>query len=202
MTLEKILEVESNFKDRFVPNYNDLDRIVDELKKMGKRVVLTQGVYDLVHEGHALYLQKARSYGDILIVGVDTDELTRQRKGPHRPIVPQEERLNMLLHLRYVDIVTLRNAEDEIGALIKLVSPDTLITSESTTDFSQIGPPPEAYQPYCKQIIILPHQATTSTTARIRLLSIQGADQLADNLMKSIPRLVKEALAGIKSSKT
>lgn len=200
MTLEKILEIESNFEDRFVPDYDDLDRIVDELKKMGKRVVLTQGVYDLVHEGHALYLQKARSYGDILIVGVDTDELTRRRKGPHRPIVPQKERLNMLLHLRYVDIVTLRNAKDEISTLIELVCPDVLVTSATTEDFP--GKDMKMYESYCGNIITLPPQATTSTSARIRLLSIKGADQLADNLIQNIPKLVKEALAGIKGGKS
>ena len=82
MTLQKILEFGSNFDNRFIPDYDDLGRIVSELRKVGKRVVLTQGVYDLVHEGHALYLQKARSYGDILIVGVDTDD-TRLDSGGH-----------------------------------------------------------------------------------------------------------------------
>jgi D-glycero-beta-D-manno-heptose 1-phosphate adenylyltransferase len=191
-----------DLKDRFISDYEELRTLIKEYRKLKKRIVLTQGVFDLVHEGHALYLEKARSYGDILIVGVDTDELTRKRKGPHRPIVPEQERLSMLLHLRHVDIVTLRDAEHEIGALIKLVCPDVLVTSESTVDFSKIGPPPKAYQPYCKQIVTLPHQATTSTTARVRLLSIQGADQLANHLIENIPKLVNEALAGIRGGKS
>lgn len=200
-TLEDIVNPSTDLESRFVPDYKDLKNLVEECRSAGRRIVLTQGVFDLVHEGHALYLQKARSYGDILVVGVDTDELTRKRKGPNRPIVPERERLNMLLHLRHVDIVTLRNVDDEIGALIKLVCPDVLITSESTADFSKIGPPPDAYDSYCKQIVTLPHQATTSTTARIRLLSIQGADQLADHLIEKIPKLVRDALAGIKGEK-
>ncbi|MAG12404.1 D-glycero-beta-D-manno-heptose 1-phosphate adenylyltransferase [bacterium] len=192
MTLQKILEFGSNFDNRFIPDYDDLGRIVSELRKVGKRVVLTQGVYDLVHEGHALYLQKARSYGDILIVGVDTDELTQQRKGLHRPIVPQKERLSMLSHLRYVDIVTLRNAKDEIGALIKLVCPDVLITSATTKDFPEEDM--KVYESCCGNIITLPPQATISTTARIRNLEIGGADRLADELHKRIPAVVADAL--------
>jgi rfaE bifunctional protein nucleotidyltransferase chain/domain len=137
-------------------------------------VVLTQGVYDLLHEGHALYLEMAKSYGDILIVGVDSDELTRLRKGPNRPIVPQEERVKMLIHLRHVDVVTLREAHHDIGELIRLVHPDVLITSTSTEDFKKdLGK--GTYNEYCGEIVVLPPQAATSTTARIRNLTIEGA---------------------------
>ena len=87
---KKILETKTNFASRFVPDHAELKKLVDEFKKEGLKVVLTQGVYDLLHEGHALYLEVAKSYGDLLIVGVDSDELTRMRKGPNRPIVPQE----------------------------------------------------------------------------------------------------------------
>src|SRR5581483_4103234 len=96
--------------DRFLPSHTALARTVEDLKQQGHKIVLTQGVYDLIHEGHARYLQAAKAHGDVLIVGVDSDELTRLRKGPNRPIVPEQERINMLLHLRHVDIVTVREA--------------------------------------------------------------------------------------------
>ena len=198
--LKNILAPGSNLEDRFIPDYGELQEVVEQCKKMGYKIVLTQGVYDLVHEGHALYLEKARSHGDLLIVGVDTDELTRERKGQNRPVVPQEERRQMLVNLRHVDIVTLRDVEHGIEALIKLVCPDVLITSETTKDFPQKDI--DVYEPYCGEIITLPLQATTSTTARIRLLSINGADRLADDLMKGIPKLVKRALAGIKNGQS
>jgi D-beta-D-heptose 7-phosphate kinase/D-beta-D-heptose 1-phosphate adenosyltransferase len=190
--IKNILESGTNIRDRFIPDYNELKAVVEDLKRMGYRIVLTQGVFDLLHEGHALYLEKARSYGDILIVGVDTDRYTRQRKGPNRPIVPQIERINMLIHLRHVSIITLRDLHQEKGALIEAVRPNVLITSESTRDF-----PPEdmeAYREMCGEIVILPPQATTHTSARIRLLSIDGADQLAKELSERVPKLVQETL--------
>lgn len=190
--IEKILSQYSHSEDRFISDYDELKTLVDELKARGMRVVLTQGVFDLLHEGHARYLERALSYGDVLIVGVDTDEFTRARKGPNRPVVPFQERLNMLSHLRHVSILTQRDVNQEIGTLIRTIRPDTLITSESTKDFpiSEV----EAYREYCGDIVTLPPQATTSTTARIRTLTIDGADMLARSLEKRIPEVVREAL--------
>jgi rfaE bifunctional protein nucleotidyltransferase chain/domain len=179
-------------KERFVPDYKELKDIVEHLKKVGYKIVLTQGVYDLIHEGHALYLEAARSHGDVLIVGVDSDALTKQRKGPERPIVPQEERLKMLVHLRHVDLVTIRDVQHGIGDLIKLVKPDVLVVSKSTGDFT--AKQVKEYDKYCGKIVTLPPQATTSTSARIRLLAIEGAEKLA----REITKLTQEFLAKIR----
>jgi len=199
MTLKGILDPQSNFKDRFIPDYNELKSVTEELRENGHKIVLTQGVYDLLHIGHCLYLESAKSYGDILIVGVDSDALTRERKGPKRPIVPQEERLQMLVGLRVVDILTLRGLEHGIDALIECVEPDVLITSETTTDF-----PPEKIKTlsvFCGEMITLPAQATVSTTARIRNVEIGGADELAEELNKRIPSVVKSALRALKGGR-
>jgi D-glycero-beta-D-manno-heptose 1-phosphate adenylyltransferase len=179
---KKILAPETNFEHRLVADQKLLKKLVEDFKKDGKKIVLTQGVWDLIHEGHALYLQAAKSYGDVLIVGVDSDELTRARKGPNRPIVPETERLKMLVHLRHVDIVTIREANHDIGDLIRLVCPDVLVTSSSTTDFDQKMK--AEYKNFCGKIITMPPQATTSTTARIRNLTIEGAEKLADEVVK------------------
>lgn len=192
VTVKNILSQGSNLKDRFIPRYRDLERVVKDLKRMGYKIVLTQGVYDMLHEGHARYLEKALSFGDILIVGVDSDELTRRRKGPNRPIVPQQERLHMLAHLRSVSILTVREVNQDIGALIKCVKPDVLITSASTKDFSKKEA--IAYKRYCGKVVVLPPQAATSTTARVRLLTISGADELARDIMQGVPALVTNAL--------
>ena len=197
MMLEKILEFGSNFDHRFVPDYDELSSISQQLREMGKKIVLTQGVYDLVHEGHARYLETAHSHGDILIVGVDTDAFTKKRKGPNRPIVPQDERLRMLVQLRYVDIVTLRDDDDGRHDLIQCVKPDVLITSETTADFEQKTK--QWLLQFCGAIVTLPAQATISTTARIRNLEIGGADRLADELHKRIPSVVAEALEVFRS---
>lgn len=136
----------------------------------------------LIHEGHAAYLEKARAYGDMLVVGVDSDALTRLRKGPNRPIVPEGERLKMLAHLRHVDIVTVRDVQHGIGDLIKLLKPDVLVTSSSTKDFSKKEQ--LEYKKWCGKVIVLPPQAVTSTSARIRNLTIEGAEQLAAEISK------------------
>jgi len=195
--IKNILAPGANLKDRFIPDLKELKGVVDDLKRMGYRIVLTQGVYDMLHEGHARYLEKALSYGDILIVGVDSDELTRLRKGPNRPVVPQGERLQMLAHLRHVGILTLREAKHGLGKLIETVRPDVLITSASTNDFGkkEIA----VYKKVCGKIVTLPPQAATSTTARVRLLTITGADELAKEIMDGIPVTVKNALDKFRS---
>jgi D-beta-D-heptose 7-phosphate kinase/D-beta-D-heptose 1-phosphate adenosyltransferase len=198
ITVKNILAPGSNLKDRFIPDLGELKRVVNDLKRMGYRIVLTQGVYDMLHEGHARYLERALSYGDILVVGVDSDELTRKRKGPTRPVVPQNERLQMLAHLRHVGILTLREAKHGLGKLIETVRPDVLITSSSTADFGkkEIA----VYKKICGEIITLPPQAATSTTARVRLLTISGADELAKEIMRGVPIVVKNALDKFRSN--
>ncbi len=194
-TIKSILATGSLLDNRFIPDYKDLDKIVKTFKEMGYRVVLTQGVYDLIHEGHAAYLETAKAQGDVLIVGVDSDELTRKRKGPDRPIVPQRERLKMLVHLRHVDIVTLREANHGIGDLINLVKPDVLVVSKSTTDFTSNMA--KEYVAVCGKIVTLPPQATTTTSARIRNLTIEGAEKLAQEVF----RLTQEFLGKIRQKK-
>lgn len=176
--VSRILDKKTDFSARFVPDHAELVKLVKALKKKGLKIVLTQGVYDLIHEGHALYLEAGKSHGDILIVGVDSDELTKLRKGPNRPIVPQNERVKMLIHLRSVDIVTVREARHDIGELIRLIRPDVLVTSATTEDFKN-DLAAGKYDAYCGKVVTLPAQATTSTTARIRNLTIDGAEQLA-----------------------
>ncbi|MEX0934410.1 MAG: adenylyltransferase/cytidyltransferase family protein [Candidatus Saccharimonadales bacterium] len=176
-----VLELSSSNADqRLIDNLEVLSDFLDELRRKKLKIVLTQGVFDLIHEGHAKYLEIAKSHGDVLIVGLDSDKLTKQRKGDSRPIVPQKERVEMLVHLRHVDLVVLREVDRGIGDLIRTVKPDVLITSSSTGDF-----PDELkreYDDYCKKIVTLKPQSTTSTTARIRRLTIDGAEQLAKEI--------------------
>lgn len=192
--VKDILTNRPNHDNRFVPDYKELKEIVESLKKMGYKIVLTMGVYDLIHEGHALYLEAAKQNGDILIVGVDTDQLTKKRKGPNRPIVPESERLKMLAHLRSVDIITLRHEPLEKNELVKLISPDILVVSETTGDFAkkrlaECGK-------YCGEIVTMTPQATTSTTARIRNLTIEGAESLAREVTKLTENFLEKIRKG------
>lgn len=86
-----------------------LDEAVDrvrELKRQGKRVVFTNGCFDLIHPGHTRYLAEARALGDVLVVAVNSDRTVRQLKGASRPVIPEGERMEMLAALRAVDYVT------------------------------------------------------------------------------------------------
>ncbi len=190
-----ILHHGSNLRSRFIPVLDELKRVVSQLKSMGFKIVLTQGVYDLIHEGHAEYLEKAKSFGDILIVGLDSDELTKRRKGPGRPIVPQKERAKMLAHLRAVDVIALKDVDQELNDLIDLVEPDVLVFSESTKDIdSKIV---NQYKKAGREIIVLPPQSTTSTSARIRNLTIEGAEELG----REVKQLVENFLLKVRQGK-
>jgi rfaE bifunctional protein nucleotidyltransferase chain/domain len=81
--------------------------VADELKRQGKRVVFTNGCFDLLHPGHTRYLAEARKLGDALIVAVNSDRSVRALKGPGRPIQPQAERAEILAALAAVDYVTI-----------------------------------------------------------------------------------------------
>lgn len=188
--LSSILAAKTNSDHRFIRDLKALESVIGRLKKRGKKIVLTQGVWDMIHEGHAKYLEAAKSYGDVLVVGIDSDALTRLRKGPNRPIVPEKERIQMLTHLRHVDIVAIRDADHDIGHLVRLVRPDVLVTSTSTADFKE-DLKAGTYKDVCKKIVTLPPQATTHTSARIRNLTIEGAEKLADEVAHLTKNFIK-----------
>jgi D-glycero-beta-D-manno-heptose 1-phosphate adenylyltransferase len=90
------------------------------------RVVFTNGVFDLLHPGHVRYLQAARALGDVLIVAINSDRSVRAVKGPSKPIVPQDERAEILSALACVDAVTVFD-EETPSAIVALVQPDVLV---------------------------------------------------------------------------
>jgi D-glycero-beta-D-manno-heptose 1-phosphate adenylyltransferase len=182
--------INSKKEKRYFANAESLDKCVTKIRQKKGKIVLTQGVFDLIHEGHAKYLEIAKSYGDYLIGGLDSDKLTQKRKGPGRPVVPQKERVAMLLHLRHVDYVVLRNVNEDIGHLIRSIKPDVLVTSHSTKDFT--AHMAREYGPYCGKIITLEPQSTTSSSARIRKLAIEGASSLADEINKLATQFIEK----------
>ncbi len=100
-----------------------LQKVVEDAKKRGKTVVLTNGCFDILHIGHVRYLQDARSCGDMLVVGVNSDDSVRKLKGPERPVVPEFERVEILAALECVDYVTIFT-EDTPIELILAIKPD------------------------------------------------------------------------------
>ena len=103
-----------------------LRAFVDEARSAGRRIVFTNGVFDILHPGHLRYLQAARRHGDLLIVGLNSDASVRRNKGPARPINPEQERAELLAALACVDAVSIFD-EDTPAAIIRRVQPDVLV---------------------------------------------------------------------------
>jgi rfaE bifunctional protein nucleotidyltransferase chain/domain len=155
----------SNFEQRFIEDYDKISETVGALRTLGFKTVLTSGSFDIIHEGHSMYLEAARQFGDFLIVGVDSDAKIRQRKGERRPVVPQMERLRMVTHQRGVGLVTLKHTHHLRWSLIKAVSPDVLVATEETYTPDEIR---ELESAYCGRVEVLERMATVSTSARLR----------------------------------
>lgn len=92
--------------EKVVPLEEAIERVA-RLKRDGKRVVFTNGCFDLLHPGHTRYLAEARKLGDALVVAINSDRSTRALKGPSRPILPESERAEVMAALRCVDLVTI-----------------------------------------------------------------------------------------------
>lgn len=103
-----------------------LKRILNNIRAMGKKVVFTNGCFDLIHVGHIRYLSKARRLGDILVVAVNSDSSVRRLKGKNRPIMPQKDRLEIVAALGCVDYVVLFG-EETPAKLIEYLEPDILV---------------------------------------------------------------------------
>lgn len=166
----------SKFDCRLVKTYAEMEERTKALRQLNQRIVLTMGAFDIFHIGHARYLERAKEHGDILIVGVDSDQKVKDRKGPHRPIVLEEERLEVLTHIRHVDLVFLKGHNDSKWHLVKVVRPDVLIVSEGSYNQDQL----QNLREFCKEVLVLERQATTATTAKIRLMLVNHLDEVEE----------------------
>lgn len=105
---------------------SELAQLAAAARRDGRRVVFTNGCFDLLHIGHTRYLQEARSLGDLLIVAINSDASVSALKGPERPLVPEQERAEVLAALACVDFVTIFDAPDP-GHVIATIQPDVLV---------------------------------------------------------------------------
>ncbi len=115
-----------------------LKKIAVQLKSQGKKIVFTNGCFDLLHVGHVRYLQKAKKLGDILIVGLNTDHSVKLIKGQNRPIIPEKERAEVLASLEFVDYVVLFSEPDPLK-LIKAIRPHILVKGADWTKKQIVG---------------------------------------------------------------
>jgi rfaE bifunctional protein nucleotidyltransferase chain/domain len=139
------------------------------LRAQGCRVVMTNGVFDLLHVGHTRYLAQARALGDTLIVAVNTDDSVRSLKGPSRPILPLTERAELLAALTSVDYVV-PFAERTANTVLAALQPDIYVKGG---DYTPANPPPEAALVYAyggevKLLHYIPGRSTSEIIQAIR----------------------------------
>jgi cytidyltransferase-like protein len=192
----KITRILSNHtapEDRIIRDLETLLWVVKFFKTEGKRIILTYGVFDWLHLGHALYLEAGKQLGDdgdIFIIGVDSDELTKDRKGPSRPYDCLDERTRFLLHFRHTDIVAINELNEDRDYLVKAVKPDILLLSESTKDrVDFVESKHEKLKEFCGKIIVLPPQSSTSTSARERRAHEDGFKKFDEKFVPFLQEL-------------
>jgi rfaE bifunctional protein nucleotidyltransferase chain/domain len=134
-------------------------------RKNGARVVLANGCFDLLHVGHVRYLEGARALGDLLVVGINSDEQVRDLKGAGRPFMPEQERAELIASLRAVDIVTVF-AEPTVEALIRAIRPDI---HAKGTDYTEASVPEREVVLSCGgRVAIVGDPKDHSTTEMLR----------------------------------
>ncbi|MDQ7038164.1 MAG: D-glycero-beta-D-manno-heptose 1-phosphate adenylyltransferase [Aquificota bacterium] len=141
----------------------DLDGLLNRLRPLrpGKKVVFTNGCFDIVHAGHVDYLEKAKSLGDILVVGLNSDSSVRRIKGARRPIIPQALRAKVLCGLKPVDYVVIFE-EDTPMRLIEAIRPDVLVKGGDWTPDRIVGK--ELVESYGGKVVTVPVEFNISTT--------------------------------------
>jgi D-beta-D-heptose 7-phosphate kinase/D-beta-D-heptose 1-phosphate adenosyltransferase len=148
--------------------------IAAQLRARGKRVVLTNGCFDLLHVGHVTYLEQASRLGDLLIVAVNSDDSVRRNKGPQRPVISQHDRAAMLAALGCVDYVLVFD-EDTPHTLLHAIRPDVLVKGGTYTPDQVVGH--EIVRGYGGQVAVTGVVGGVSTTQILGQVSARlGAD--------------------------
>ena len=149
-------------------NLTELAELVSVLKKKGKKIVWTNGCFDILHAGHIQLLEQAKSFGDILIVGLNTDDSIKRLKGPERPITPENERVQVISALSPVDYIVLFE-EDTPCNVISILMPDIHVKG-GDYDSSDYEKMPEAkiIKEYGGEVKIIPLVEGHSTTNIIK----------------------------------
>jgi D-beta-D-heptose 7-phosphate kinase/D-beta-D-heptose 1-phosphate adenosyltransferase len=141
-----------------------LAAFVREARAAGKKIVFTNGVFDILHPGHLRYLQAARRHGDVLIVGLNSDASVRRNKGPERPINPETERAEVLEALTCVDAVSVFD-EDTPADIIRRVQPDILVKGADWAPDQIVGR--DTVEARGGRVILEPVEQGYSTTSLI-----------------------------------
>ncbi len=168
VSISEIQEYEASLhkstSDAHIKSFEDIESIVKQAAENGKKVVFTNGCFDILHVGHVKYLQIAKSFGDILIVGLNSDESVSRLKGPTRPVNIAEDRAYLLAALEAVDYVV-PFVEDTPYNLIKMIAPDTLVKGGDYEGKAVIG---TEFAGELKLVDFVDGKSTTKTIEKIQ----------------------------------
>src|SRR5215813_14757775 len=152
-----------------------LAEVLADLRRRGERIVFTNGCFDLLHPGHIYMLSQAKSLGEVLVVGINSDASVKRLKGVQRPILNETERVLLLSALEVVDYVTIFS-EDTPLEMIRLLRPQVLVKGGDWSPEVVVGR--EVVEAEGGRVVVIPYQAGFSTTDIIaRVLAAYGVSQ-------------------------
>lgn len=142
---------------------------IDQLKKEGKKIVFTNGCFDILHAGHTRYLREAKKAGDILILALNSDESVRQLKGEKRPLIAENDRADVVASLESVNFVTIFHESTPLS-LIEYFKPDILVKGGDWAEDQIVGR--ELIKKWGGRVVIIPEIEGSSTTNIIEKIRI------------------------------
>jgi rfaE bifunctional protein nucleotidyltransferase chain/domain len=144
-----------------IVSWEKLSGLLEKQRQKGRRIVFTNGCFDILHAGHVRYLAQARRLGDLLVVALNTDRSVQAIKGPERPVVSQEERAFVMAALESVDYVTFFDDETPLS-LIEALEPDVLVKGGDWEPDRVVGG--DLVRSRGGKVVILPYLEGASTT--------------------------------------
>jgi D-beta-D-heptose 7-phosphate kinase / D-beta-D-heptose 1-phosphate adenosyltransferase len=166
-SLNEIIEYESNLNksrsDGNIKTWDEMSSIINELKNKDRKIIFTNGCFDILHIGHVKYLEKAKSFGDVLIIGLNSDASVKKIKGINRPINSQTDRACILAALKVVDYLVIFDEETPYD-LIKLINPDILVKGSDYKGKKVIG------QDIAKELRLVEFISGKSTSNIIKMI--------------------------------
>jgi len=167
-TLNEIIEYESSLNKsnsyEHIKTWSEISSIINELKNKDRKIIFTNGCFDILHIGHIQYLEKAKSFGDILVLGLNSDSSVKKLKGDNRPINSQADRAYILASLEVVDYVVVFDEDTPID-LIKLIQPDVLVKGGDYEGKEVVG---QNIAKELKLVKFIDDKSTTKTIERIQ----------------------------------
>ena len=171
VTLNEVEEYEHSLNqgqsESKIKNFEQIERITKRLKEQGRKIIFTNGCFDILHRGHATYLQKAKELGDILILGLNSDDSIRRLKGESRPINNLEDRAFLIGALESIDFVV-PFTQDTPYELIKLIEPNVLVKGADYEGKEVVG------SDVADEVVLIDFVAGKSTTNLIEKISTCG----------------------------